>query len=158
MTPQQTQTEETTPEASEVPSGTTREGMRTYSTLERTVAVMLASIIGAGPAAKQLDYPRRTVNDWMEKHGGVAELREAARQVLGHSLYTTAVWLCDELRKRAGDMTTEQITKVLPTRTAGAVGPLMGSQAESKAAPILIQFNNGRGGYDTLPVPSDPDA
>ena len=137
---------------------TTREGIRNYTELERTIAVMLASIIGAGPAAKQLDYPRRTVNDWMEKHGGVAELREAARQVLGHSLYTTAVWLCNELRKRAEDMTTEEITKVLPTLTAGAVGPLMGSQPESKAPPILIQLNNGRGGYDTLTVPPDSDA
>ena len=137
---------------------TTREGIRNYTELERTIAVMLASIIGPTDAAKQLDYPTRTVFDWMEKHGGVAELREQARSVLGHSLYTTAVWLCNELRKRAGDMTTEQITKVLPTLTAGAVGPLMGAQTDSKAPPIYIQLNNGRGGYDTLPVPSDPDA
>ena len=117
---------------------TTREGIRNYTELERTIAVMLASIIGAGPAAKQLDYPRRTVNDWMEKHGGVAELREGARQVLGHSLYTTAVWLCNELRNRAKDMTTEEITKVLPTLAVGAVAPLMAAGGQSATLPANV--------------------
>ena len=131
---------------------TTRD-VRSYSTLERTVAVMLASIIGPTEAAKQLDYPRRTVNDWMVNHGGVAELMEAARHVLGHSLYTTAVWLCDELRDRASSMTTEEITKVLPTLTAGAVGPLMGTRDDAKARPIYIQLNNGRGGSDSFELP-----
>ena len=104
---------------------------RSYTDLERTIALMLASTIGGTEAAKQLDYPERTVFDWMEKHGGVAELREAARSTLSHSLYYTAVTFCNELVSRVDSMSTEEITKVLPILTVGAVAPLVASGGTS---------------------------
>ena len=116
----------------------TREGIPNYSTLERTIAVMLASIIGPTLAAKQLGYPQRTVYDWCEKNGGVAELREGARNVMGHSLFTTGVFLCNVLRERADSMTTEEITKLLPTLAAGAAAPLMAAGGQSATLPANV--------------------
>ena len=111
---------------------------RSYTELERTIALMLASTIGGTKAAIQLQYPERTVFDWMEKHGGVAELREAARSTLGHSLYYTATVLCNQLVSRSASMTTEEITKVLPSLTVGAVAPLMAAGGQSASQPANV--------------------
>ena len=70
-----------------------------------------------------------------------------------------AVEVCRRLPAKTAKMDVKQLldTLSLPA-AAGARSPSERDHSASKAAPIYLQINNGRGGYDTLPVPSDPDA
>ena len=163
--PQKTRAQARTPATDAVtalqradPPGTPGREVRSYSESERTAACMLAIVSGVAQAATKLDIPARTIYGWLDGHGGAAALRVAASDVLLMSQFGVALEVCEELRDRLKDMTVDQLIESI--RVLGATGarsPAERAQSEPKTAPILIQLNNGRGGYDTLTVPAEAD-
>ena len=166
MSPQRTREQERSPSSkaittleSNAPPGTPGRETRIYSEAERTAACMLAVVTGVAGAATKLDIPARTIYGWLDGHGGAAALRVAASDVLQMSQFGVALEVCEELRVRLKDMDVDQLIESIRVLGATAArSPAERDHSASKAAPIYIQLNNGRGGYDTLPVPSDPDA
>ena len=129
-----------------------------YSTAEKVVTVMLATLVGVAEAAIKRDVPAKTIYNWLAAIGGAAALREAASDTLAACEWAVAVDVCQKLLAKTQDMDVSALLETLKlTASAGARSPAERDHSESKAAPILIQLNNGRGGYDTLPLPAETD-
>ena len=130
-----------------------------YSDAEKIVTVMLATLVGVAEAAIKRDVPAKTIYNWLGEIGGAAALREAASDTLAACEWAVAVDVCQKLLAKTADMDVSALLETLSlTAAAGARSPAERDHSASKAPPIYIQLNNGRGGYDTLPVPSDSDA
>ena len=128
-----------------------------YSKAQKVVTVMLATLVGVTEAAEKQDVPASTIYNWLAEFGGAAVLRETAGNVLAACEFAVAVDVCRQLLAKTQDMSIEDLLLTLKlTASAGARSPAERDHSESKAAPIYIQLNNGRGGYDTLPVPAEP--
>ena len=167
MTPQQTREQERSPntEALEVlerkpTGGAAHKGPnRDYSNAEKVVTVMLATLVGVAEAARKRDVPASTVYNWLGDLGGAASLREVASDTLAACEWAVAVEVCRRLLAKTSKMDVKQLLDTLSlTAAAGARSPAERDHSASKVPPILIQLNNGRGGYDTLPLPPDLDA
>lgn len=120
--------------------------VNSYSELDRAVCILVATVTSPPEASELLDIPIRTVYDWLAKSGGIAELKDNARTVLGHSMYGTALLVCKQLREKLVDMDTEQLIQALKALSAGAIAPLMApnQQATAQAGAFLkIQFGDG---------------
>ena len=159
MTPQQTREQARSPSSEAIttlndPPGTPGRTVRIYSEAERTAACMLACISGVAGAATKLDIPARTIYGWLDGHGGAAALRVAASDVLQMSQFAVALEVCEELHGRLKDMDVDQLIESIRVLGATAArSPAERDHSASKAAPILIQFNNGRGGSDNFELP-----
>lgn len=66
-----------------------RRRRQSYSELERTTALMTASLVGVASASKDLGIPKRTIYQWFEEAGGYGPMRDAARTALGATMYAT---------------------------------------------------------------------
>ena len=129
-----------------------------YSTAEKVVTVMLATLVGVAEAAIKRDVPAKTIYNWLAEIGGAAALREAASDTLAACEWAVAVDVCQKLLAKTQDMDVSALLETLKlTASAGARSPAERGQSEPKTAPILIQLNNGRGGYDTLTVPAEAE-
>ena len=151
---QNTQDDARTPGAAALAVVNDSGGPREYSEAERTVIVLLATLVGVAEAAKIRDVPASTIYDWMAKLGGVKALREAASDTLAATLHAVAIELLLELRKKLPDMSEKGLADTLRVLVAsGARGPADDQPGANRqpVAPILIQFNNG----DTIPIPAD---
>ena len=97
-----------------------RRRRQSYSELERTTALMTASLVGVATASENLGIPRRTIYTWFEEAGGFGPMRDAARNALGATMYATGMMACVELNKRIPGMDVKQLLDTLKVVTAGA--------------------------------------
>ena len=117
---------------------------------------MLATLVGVTEAAEKQDVPASTIYNWLDEFGGAAVLRETASSTLAACEFAVAVDVCQRLLAKTQDMDVNALLETLKlTAAAGARSPAERDHSESKTPPILIQFNNGRGGHDTLTVPAE---
>ena len=156
---QNTQEEARTPGAAALAVVNESGAPREYSEAEKVTTVLLATLVGVAEAARQRDIPASTIYTWLSHMGGVEAMRKAASDTLASTEYAVAIEVCQEIRKRLGVMSEKGLVDFLRLANAGARGPADDQDAPSgqRTAPVYIQLNNGRGGYDTLPVPADPE-
>ena len=154
---QNTQDDARTPGAAALAVVNDSGGTREYSEAEKVTTALLATLVGVAKAARQRDIPASTIYDWLSQMGGVEAMRKAASDTLASTEYAVAIEVCQEIRNRLGDMSEKGLLDFLRLANVGARGPADDQDAPSgqPTAPILIQFNNGRGGFDTLEMPTD---
>jgi len=97
-----------------------RRRRQSYTELERTTALMTASLVGVATASGDLGIPKRTIYQWFEEAGGYGPMRDAARTALGATMYATAMTACVELGERVPDMDTKQLLATIKAMTASA--------------------------------------
>ena len=97
-----------------------RRRRQSYSELERTTALMTASLVGVATASDDLGIPKRTIYQWFEEVGGFGPMRDAARTALGATMYATGMMACVELNKRIPSMDVKQLLDTLKAVTTGA--------------------------------------
>ena len=152
---QNTQEEARAPGASALAVVTDRQ--REYSEAERTAIVLLATLVGVAEAARQRDVPASTIYTWLAKIGGAEALREAASDTLASTEYAVAIDVCLEIRKRLPDMSDKGLVDALRVLAASGARSPGDDHDDTRPPPqVFVQFNNnGRGGYDTIPIPAD---
>ena len=127
---------------------------RDYTSAEKVVTVMLATLVGVAEAARQRDIPASTVYNWLGDLGGAATLREVASDTLAACEWAVAVEVCRQLLAKTADMDVSALLDTLRlTAAAGARSPAQQDHSGAKATPIYIQLNNGRGGNDSFELP-----
>ena len=132
---------------------------REYSDSERTVTVMLATLVGVAEAAKQRDVPASTIYTWLAKCGGAEALRTAANDVLATTEFAVAIDACLEIRRRLSDMSDKALIDALRLLgSAGARSPneKSGGDVAHGPPPLIVQFNNGTDRPDEITVPPEP--
>ncbi len=119
----------------------------TYTDAERTVAVTVATLIGIREASRRLDVPDRTLRTWCADFGGLAALRAAAGDAVRTHGYAVVVLACEELVKRMGDASLEQLLDVVRLLGVTGAAPRGTDDADDvpATAPVLVQFNVGDG-------------
>ena len=110
---------------------------RKYTELDRVTGLMLASLIGATEAAKELGFPRRTMYLWAEQIGGIAQLTEQSRSVLGHTMYATALEACRQLRAKFASMSGPDLITALKALSVGVLATSDGLPAQQSAANVV---------------------
>ena len=123
--------------------------VRHYTIIERQAAVALALQLGIPAASERTGYPEPTVRVWVEKAGGLKELKARMEEVATVSLSTMEQALYDEMTRRAtvGELTEaelgENVRALLAARLSeGKKGDaaIAGAQAISEVR-VIVEDN-----------------
>ena len=113
-------------------NGAKRE-VRHYTVIERQAAIALALQLGLTGASERTGYPITTIQLWVEKAGGLVELRKKMEEVAAVGLSTMEQALYEEMARRA------------------AVGELTETElGENVRALIAARLNEGKKGEATI--------
>ena len=75
--------------------------VRHYTIIEQQSAIALALQMGLTAASERTGYPLTTIHQWVQRAGGLAELRSKMQEVASVSLSTMEQALYDEMTRRA---------------------------------------------------------
>ena len=108
---------------------------QSYSEIERTTALMAASLVGVAKASDDLGIPKRTIYEWLEEAGGIGPMGDAARAALGATAFATVMGICAELEKRLPTMNVKELLHAMKVLTASAAKSLAEDSGQGGAAP-----------------------
>ena len=82
-----------------------------YTEAERVGTMALALERSVATVSEQVKIPERTIYEWFEQAGGIAEVRAFTDAARGKALSEASRVLCDEVAKRgrAGDLPTDEL-------------------------------------------------
>ena len=126
--------------------------VRHYTILERQGAIALALQLGLTGASERTGYPLTTIHQWVEKAGGLGELRNKMGEIAAVSLSTMEQALYEEMARRAavhelseaelGENVRALIAARLNEAKRGEPGAVAAAQAVSEVR-VIVEDNRG---------------
>ena len=126
--------------------------VRHYTVIERQAAIALALQVGIRGAWQRTGYPEATIQVWVDKAGGIKELRAKMEEVASVGLSTMEQALYEEMARRAavhelseaelGENVRALIAARLNEAKRGEPGAVAAAQAVSEVR-VIVEDNRG---------------